>query len=134
LKMSRFKLETKELLTYLVFESENEQAYVESVKAFITHEIGSIEYKKYYYIKKSIRRILRQTKRYIRYSKIKESEAEILIHFCSEVLKIKPSISKNKMLTNMYRKQLEMAQKAILKLHDDLQFDFNSTIDDLPRL
>ena len=32
LTMARFKLESKELLTYLVFESENEQAYIDSVK------------------------------------------------------------------------------------------------------
>ena len=123
-KMARFKLESKELLTYLVFESENEGAYINSVKSYISKEMGAITARNYYYIKKSVRKVLRQTKRYIRYSKKPETEAEILLHFCSTLIEITPSISRNRVLTNIFNKQLEMADKAILKLHDDLQYDY----------
>ena len=75
LTMARFKLESKELLTYLVFESENEEAYIDSVKAYIDDTFDEINATNYYYIKKSVRKILRQVKRYIRYSKKKETEA-----------------------------------------------------------
>ena len=131
LAMARFKLESKELLTYLVFESENEQAYIEGVKTYIESEFNEIEATNFYYIKKSIRKILRQTKRYIRYSKKKETEAELLIYFCSTLKQFKPSIKHNTMLVNMYNKQLEIAQKAISKLHEDLQYDFNLMIEGL---
>ena len=131
LAMARFKLESKELLTYLVFESENEVAYIEGVKTYIESEFNKIEATNFYYIKKSIRKILRQTKRYIRYSKKKETEAELLIYFCSELKQFRPSISNNTMLVNMYNKQLEIAQKAISKLHEDLQYDFNLMIEGL---
>jgi hypothetical protein len=131
LAMARFKLESKELLTYLVFESENEVAYIEGVKAYIEIEFNDITATNFYYIKKSIRKILRQTKRYIRYSKKKETEAELLIYFCKELRQFRPSISHNTMLTNMYNKQLEIAQKAIAKLHEDLQYDYNLMIEEL---
>ena len=131
LKMARFKLESKELLTYLVFESENEEAYVTSVKSYITREMNAITARNYYYIKKSIRKILRQTKRYIRYSKNKETEAEILLHFCAEMLSIDPPVHRNRVLKNMYHKQLEMADKAITRLHEDLQYDLQLKRDEL---
>jgi len=131
LAMARFKLESKELLTYLVFESENEVAYIEGVKTYIELEFNKIEATNFYYIKKSIRKILRQTKRYIRYSKKKETEAELLIYFCSVLKAFSPSIRHNTMLVNMYNKQLEIAQKAISKLHEDLQYDFNLMIEEL---
>ena len=41
---------------------------------------------------------------------------------------------KNKMLTNMYHRQLELALKAISKLHEDLQFDYNVMIEELEEL
>ncbi|WP_347921743.1 hypothetical protein [Pontimicrobium sp. SW4] len=129
--MARFKLESKELLTYLVFESENEDAYIESVKTYIDINFSEISATNYYYIKKSVRKILRQVKRFIRYSKKKETEAELLIYFCKVLAKIKPSYTQNTILTNMYNKQLEFAQKAIAKMHEDLQYDYNLMIEDL---
>jgi len=129
--MARFKLESKELLTYLVFESENEATYVESVKTYIDTTFAEISTTNFYFIKKSIRKILRQTKRFIRYSKKKETEAELLIYFCKVLGEFKPAIAKNKVLTNMYNKQLELAQKAISKVHEDLQYDYNLMIEEL---
>ena len=133
LSMARFKLESKELLTYLLFESDNETAYINGVKGLITEQFEDINASNYYFIKKSARKILRQTKRFIRYSKKKETEAELLLHFNSELLRIKPSIKRNKVLTNMYNKQMEMASKAIDKLHDDLKYDLNILLSELPR-
>ena len=130
LAMARFKLESKELLTYLVFESEDEQAYIESVKSYMDVSFLEINAINYYYIKKSVRKILRQVKRYIRYSKKKETEAELLIYFCLQLKELRPSYKRNTVLTNMFNKQKELALKAISKLHEDLQYDLKLTIDE----
>ena len=74
---------------------------------------------------------MRQTKRFIRYSKKKATEAELLMHFCGELKAVKPSIKRNRVLTNVFEKQLEMALKAIAKLHEDLQYDYNLMVDEL---
>ena len=129
--MARFKLESKELLTYLVFESENEASYIESVKGYITISFVEVNTLSYHYIKKSVRKILRQTKRFIRYSKKKETEAELLIYFCKELGEMTPTFKRNTVLVNMFNKQLEPAQKAIAKIHEDLQYDFNLMIEEL---
>jgi len=129
--MARFKLESKELLTYLVFESENEEAYIESVKTYVSSEFKTINKTNYYFIKKSVRKILRQLKRNIRYSKKPATEAELLIYFCHEMHQIRPSFRNNRVLTNMYNTQLKMVQKAINKLHEDLQYDYNLLLEEL---
>lgn len=132
LKLARFKLESKELLTYLIFESENEAAYIQSVKDYITAQFKEINTSSFYFVKKSVRKILRQTKRNIRYSKKAETEAELLIFFCNELAALRPSIKRNRVLTNMYRKQIEFAQRAIAKLHPDLQYDLQIELQKLP--
>lgn len=129
--MARFKLESKELLTYLAFESDDESAYIDSVKNYINNAFKEINTVSYHYIKKSVRKILRQVKRYIRYSKKPATEAEILIHFCMVLSQMKPSYKRNKVLVNSYETQLRMAKKAINKLHEDLQYDFNLMLEDL---
>ena len=56
------------------------------VKKEIDEEFSSINTHSFFYVKKSIRKILRNTKKYIRYSKKKETEAELLLYFCQSMI------------------------------------------------
>lgn len=131
LRLSRFKKENKELLTYLLFESLNETGYIESVKKYIDEEFEIINRDSYYYIRKSVRKILRNIKKFIRYSQNKETEVELLLYFCKTLKDFKPSINRSTQLQNMYSRQLQLAKKHLSTLHDDLQYDFNIVIEDL---
>ena len=66
LRLGRFKKENKELLTYLLFLSNNEEAYIEEVKKEIDVQFEMINRSSYHYVKKSIRKILRNIKRYVK--------------------------------------------------------------------
>ena len=131
LRLSKFKKENKELLTYILYESSNESRYIENVKLEVSDLFGQINNRNYYFIKKSARKILRLVKKYIRYSKQKETEVELLIHFCIEMKDIHPSIFKNVTLENMFNRQITMIRKVILTLHEDLQYDFEMELEEL---
>ena len=68
LRLARFKKENKELLTYLLFESQDESGYIATVQEFMDDAFELINTNNFYYIKKSIRKILRHVKKFIRYS------------------------------------------------------------------
>ncbi|MDH7444174.1 hypothetical protein [Aquimarina sp. 2201CG14-23] len=129
LRLSRFKKENKELLTYLLYQSSDEDGYIAEVQEQITQEFGLINTSSYYYIKKSVRKILRIAKKYIRYSGKKETEVEILIHFCTELKKMRPSIRNNKVLFGIYERQILSIKKTILSLHEDLQYDYTLAVE-----
>ncbi|WP_299554186.1 hypothetical protein [Seonamhaeicola sp.] len=131
LRLSRFKKENKELLTYLLFESHNEAGYIDSVKVYIDDEFELINRDSFYYIRKSVRKILRNIKKYVRYSQNKETEVELLLYFCKKLKDFKPSITRSVQLQNMYNRQLQLAKKHIATLHEDLQYDYNILIEDL---
>ncbi len=131
LRLARFKKENKELLTYLLFESHDESNYIATVKTFIDDEFQSINTSNLYYIKKSLRKLLRHVKKFIRYSPEKETEAALLLYFCETLQRLHPPISRSTQLQNMYDRQLALAQKAIAKLHEDLQYDYNLIIEAL---
>lgn len=131
LRLSRFKKENKELLTYLLFESENEEGYIQGIKEEIDLQFEEINTSSFYYIKKSVRKILRSIRKYIRYSLKKETEVELLLYFCQKLNDFTPSIHRNRTLLNLYERQINMISKKITGLHEDLQYDYNQELEAL---
>jgi hypothetical protein len=131
LRLSRFKKENKELLTYILFESSDEDSYKESVKLELDKQFDQINKESYSYIRKSVRKILRITRKYIRYSLKKQTEVDLLIYFCIKLKDFSPSIQKNRGLLNLYNRQIDAIKKKISCLHEDLQFDYVTELDEL---
>ncbi|AXT59980.1 hypothetical protein D1816_06300 [Aquimarina sp. AD10] len=132
LRLSRFKKENKELLTYLLFEATDEEGYIQSVKQEIDEQFKLINTTSYHYIKKSVRKILRNIKKHIRYSSSKETEVELLLFFCDTLIHYRPYISNNSVLKNIYFRELTALKKKITTLHEDLQFDYYQELEKLP--
>ncbi|NGM61933.1 hypothetical protein G5B30_08390 [Sphingobacterium sp. SGG-5] len=133
LRLAKFKKENKELLTYLLFEADDENAYIEGVKREMIIQFETINNKNYYWMRKSIRKILKEVKKYIRYSQKKETEVELLLAFCLQLHTLSPSIRRDKTLQNLLDRQLAMVRKTINALHEDLQFDFNQQLEALTK-
>ena len=131
LRLSKFKKENKELLTYLLFESSDEENFIASIKVNMDSDFEKINTKTYYFIKKSIRKILRDVKKFIRYSQNKETEVELLIYFCLKLKEFKPSIKRNTALVSLYNRQIDFIKKKVITLHDDLQYDYNLELEAL---
>ena len=134
LRLARFKKENKELLTYLLFESSDEVLFIEGVKKEVDEQFEQINKKSHYFIKKSFRKILRTIRKYGRYSPKKETEVELLLYFCTRLKKFTPSIQKNTGLQNFYNKQLETIRTKMTFLHEDLQFDYETELNELINL
>lgn len=131
LHLSKFKKENKELLTYLMFESHDEEQYIQSVKDQMDVFFTEINTKSFFYIRKSVRKVLTLTKKFIRYSKKKETEVALLLYFCYKLKSFTPSISKSPRLTNTFERQIILVKKAIATLHEDLQYDYQLELNDL---
>ena len=130
-RLLRFKKENKELLSYILFNSADEREFVSELKKDITDQFNQIDSSSAYYSSKSIRKILRLTKKYIRYSGRKESEAALLIYFCQGIVNLKPGVLRNKAMQNLFDRQVSSVTKSVNSLHEDLRFDFE---EDLVRL
>lgn len=133
LRLARFKKENKELLTYLLFEAEDEQAYIDSVKDWMKEEFVSINANRrtHYHKKKGVRQILKNVKKYIRYSGNKETEVVLLIAFCQIYRDYIPLARKRLVFKNIYDRQVELIKKRVLLLHEDLQYDYGLEIESL---
>lgn len=131
LRLARFKKENKELLTYLLFESHNEEAYTISVKEMIAALFKEVNTTNLYFAKKNLRRILRVVNKQAKYSGNKQTEAILLIHFCSLLKTSGIPLQKSTAINNMYLQQIKKVKAATASLHEDLQYDLLSEIKDL---
>jgi hypothetical protein len=116
-----------------LFESASEPSYIESVKREIDEQFDQINKKNYYFIKKSVRKILKNTRKYIRYSQKKQTEVELLIYFCTKLKRLSPSVQKNTALMNLYKRQIDTIIKKVSLLHEDLQYDYGIELSELSR-
>jgi predicted GTPase len=128
LRLARFKKENKELLAFLLFQSDNIPAYMDQVKQEIDTQFEEMNKSNIYFIKKSVRKILRTINKHIRFSSSKQSEAELLIHFCNRLDKYAIPLKKSRQLTNLYHSQVKKIEATLATLHPDLQYDLKKQL------
>jgi hypothetical protein len=124
LRLAKFKKDNKELLTYLLFEADDEPSFVAAVKKEMDEEFAGLPKPNLYLTKKTLRKILRSTTKQIRYMAAPSAEVELLTYFCRKIRDSRIPIRDSPVLNNLFRQQLKKIRAVIATLHEDLQYDF----------
>jgi membrane-anchored protein YejM (alkaline phosphatase superfamily) len=124
LRLGRFKKENKELLTYLLYEANDETAYIASVKKEIDEQFEGMNFSHLYFVRKTLRKILRIIGKHTRYMGSKQAETEWLIYFCRRISELGIPVEKSTALVNLYNNQVKKIKTLIGTLHEDLQHDY----------
>ncbi len=122
----KYKKENKELVNYLLFEADHEQDYIEAVKSEATESWNTMNTSSLYYAKKTIRKTLRFIKKQIKFSGIKTTEIELLIFFCRQMKGLNIPVHTSKAMMNLYERQLQIINKSLNSIHEDLRIDYES--------
>jgi hypothetical protein len=130
-RLAKFKVESKELLTYLLMKADNEIGYADelcdeidaSFNALSMNGAGARGSGRIH--KKTLRKIVRWMDKSLRFSGDKETELQVRIHFCRQIKEKRISFGGCRVSANLYATQLKKIDKAIEKVHPDLQFDYN---------
>ena len=130
-RMAKFSKENKELMNYLLFESDFESNYVEKIKENVNQQFDELNVREIRFLKKGLQRMVRDLKKWIKYSGNKQTEIEVLIHFCQQISLRKIRISRYPVLINLYNRQVKSVQKAIASLDEDLQYDYRTDFEEI---
>ncbi|MHB1178312.1 MAG: hypothetical protein ACYCZO_08280 [Daejeonella sp.] len=130
LRLAKYKKENKELLNYLLFDGTDPLGYSEQVKLFLQEDFKEL-HKHYFYSTKTLRKVIRLLNRYAKYTASKQVEMELLLWFCTNFLLYADLRSNHKPLQGLLIRQLEKISKLLPKLHEDLQFDYQSEFEEL---
>ena len=128
LRLAKFKKENKELLTYLIFEANDEPGFIQSIKKEVDEQFAEINKSNLYFVKKTLRKILRNINKHIRYTGSSQVTIELLIYFCKSIQGSGIPIQKNPVIANLYKGQVQKINKTLLSLHEDLQYDYTREI------
>jgi hypothetical protein len=131
LRMAKYKTENKELLSYLIFNAYDQQTFIAEVKEEINQQFVNLNKSNLYLAKKTIRKALKTTNKYIKFSGLKPTELELLIHFCKKLKATGLPLRNGKVLGNLYLRQIERINNVLSTLHEDLQLDYTSEIEKL---
>lgn len=131
MRVAKYKKDNKELLTYLLFEADDEEAYKRSIKGEIVMQFAEMNRSNMHLAKKSIRKILRMANKYIRYSGSPTTTADILLFFCRTLKDSGVPIHKSTAMVNLFEAQLKKIEKTIAGMHEDLQYDYLKEVAEL---
>jgi hypothetical protein len=125
LRLAKYKKENKELLSYLLFEADNEQSYITGIKEEMD-ALFAEQPTHYYYIAKSMRKILKLITKHTKFMASKPAEIDLLLHYCQQYVNHVDRRTGYKPLKQLLHKQLEKVAKLIGALHEDLQYDYKA--------
>lgn len=131
LRLSKFKKENKELLTYLLFEAHDLPAYITVVKQQMEEAFEALNASQMFLAKKTIRKTLRIANKHIRFTGSKLAEVELLIHFCSLLQNAGLNLQKSTAMLNLYQAQLKKVHTALKTMHEDEQYDYKRLVEKL---
>jgi len=130
-RLARFKIENKELLTYLLFEAHDEEAFIRGIKLEIDALFETINLSHLYFAKKTLRKIVRVINKYCRYSGKKQTDIELRIYFCQKLQDSGIPFTTNAVISNLYDSQLKKIHGLLPTIHEDLQHDYLREIEPL---
>ncbi len=130
-RLMKYKKENKELLTYILFESDDEPAFIQGIKEEMDEHFKEMNISNLYLAKKSIRKVLRTINKYIRFSGNPETETDLRIYFCYKIQSLEIDFTKSGALFNLYQMQLKKTGISISKMHEDLQYDYRRELEKL---
>src|ERR1700744_2756092 len=130
LRLARYKKENKELLAYLLFQADNQESFIEQIKAESGFMFSQLPVNSYN-ASKSMRKILRLLSKYNKFMGSKEAEIELLINFCDNYIQYTDRKVSYKPMRLILTRQMEKIRTLIGKLHEDLQADYTEAYNNM---
>ena len=128
LRLAKYKTENKELLHYLLFYEDRKDDYVAEVKSIMLAEFDDL-HPSIYYVTKQLRKLTRVMNKHIKYIADKNAETELALYFSELFINHPIANTSHKALIGLLFRQLKRVDKLLVKLEEDLAFDYQQQLD-----
>jgi len=132
LALAKYKKDNKEFLAYLLFQSQDKSVFAGEVKLEVDLAFAELRSQaNLYFVKKSLRKIVRMINKYNKYLGDKALGAELHIYFCKKLKESTIPFRKSQQLVNMYEQQIKKINTLVGALHEDLQSDYATDMESI---
>jgi membrane-anchored protein YejM (alkaline phosphatase superfamily) len=132
MRLAKYKKENKAFLSFLLFDAQDINVFVSEIKEEISEQLETVkQFSNLYYVKKGLRKILRQLSVYSKYFDDKAHTLDLYIHFCKELKNSGITFKKSQLLINLYEQQLKKVDSLLKSIHEDIRADYANEITDI---
>lgn len=131
IKLAKYKVESKEYVSYLLYYAEDPKSYIENCKEWIVTELQELNRSNTYYIKKGLRKIQRKIMKWAKFLQHKEWEVQLWLFFCQQIQKNGIPYFSQPILGTIMKQLIKKIDTLIATLHEDLQYDYTQERNEL---
>lgn len=131
LELVKYSSENKAYFYFQLYSRDNLDFFTKNIKEELDVLFFSANTKHVHVAKKSIQGIRNKLTKYLKLSKNKADQADVVLFFCEKMSEHDFLSFRYPVITNIFNSQLNKAKKLILSLHEDLQSDYESRIEEL---
>ncbi|WP_186757831.1 hypothetical protein [Echinicola salinicaeni] len=128
---AKFTTDNKQFLFFKVYGRENPGFFQEMVEEELQQAFENANLDHAHFAKKSAQAIRRKLNKYLKFTKDKTIQIELIGFFCRGLKENGYLDFKHPVIGNLYQLQLNKIQKLISGLHEDLQYDYQSVLEEL---
>lgn len=129
--LAKFSRDNKAYLYFKLNERDMPQLFVNEVKEDLEEAFQAANTKNYFLAKKSAQAIRRKLNKALKLSKNKTDQAELILFFCERLKTYGYLKFRYPVIDNLFKIQLQKAEKLIQKLEEDFQYDLGLILSDL---
>lgn len=131
LELVKFSRENKFFLYFQLYGRENPEFYTKNIKIELETLFEGSNTNHFYTAKKSIQAIRRSLNKFLKLTKNKADQADVILFFCEQMKENGFCDFVHPVITNVFEVQLRKAKKLIFSLHEDLHCDYEERIAEL---
>lgn len=130
-ELAKFSRDNKLYLYFLLYGREQPDLFMDMVKEELADGFEEATAKNHYTAKKSAQALRRKLNKYLKFTKDKLIQLELIYFFCQLLRQHGYLFYKNPVIQNLYRLQVGKAERILSQLHEDLQYDYQNKIEEL---
>lgn len=123
-ELSKFTRDNKAFLYFKLNEKDQPNLFVDSVKEELAELFQTANTTSFYLTKKSAQGIRRKLNKALKFSTNKTDQIELILFFCDKMKTYGYLKFNHPVISKLFQMQIQKAEKLILKLEDDLQYDY----------
>ncbi|WP_200978809.1 hypothetical protein [Echinicola sp. 20G] len=131
METAKFTTDNKQFLFFKIYGRENPGFFQEMVEEELQQAFENANLDHAHFAKKSAQAIRRKLNKYLKFTKDKPTQIELIAFFCRELSEHGFLSFNHPVINNLYVMQLNKIEKLIGGLHEDLQYDYQELFEEL---
>jgi len=131
LDLSKFTRDNKAFLYFKLNERDQPSLFVDTVKEELDELFQTANTTSFYLTKKSSQTIRRKLNKALKFSANKTDQIELILFFCEKLKTYGYLKFNHPVISNLFQMQIQKAEKLILKLEDDLRYDYTQLLEQI---